>query len=182
MNLDLLAPEWAVIALMSLLAAAAVQDALQLRISNLLSGAVLLLAVVVIFVVGPEVRLWENLVVFVATLAVGTFLFSRGGLGGGDVKLLAATGLWFDLEGAFRFLVSTAIAGGLVALIIILIRQFGWSDAAKERYVTLRHRGGIPYGIAIAAGAALAILLAQDSNDRPDPLNNWNVPQVAPKS
>lgn len=179
MNLDILAPDWAVIILMALLAAAAIQDIAQLKISNLLSAGVLILAVVVMIVVGPEGRLWENLVVFVATLAVGTLLFSRNVLGGGDVKLLAATALWFHLGGALRFFVSVAIAGGLLALIIILIRQFNWSDAAKQRYAVLRRRGGIPYGVAIAAGAALSILMVQAADTRSGPLNNWTVPQVA---
>src|SRR5690349_19927724 len=95
MNLEILAPDWAVIILMAMLAAAAIQDVAQLKISNLLSGGVLILAIIVMIVIGPELRIWENVVVFVATLAVGTFLFSSGWLGGGDVKLLAATSLWY---------------------------------------------------------------------------------------
>ena len=181
MNLDILAPNWAVIVLMALLAAAAIQDAMQLRISNLLSAAVLVLGVVAIIVVGPEIRLWENLVVFVVTLAVGTLLFSRKILGGGDVKLLAATGLWFHLGGALRFFVSVAIAGGLLALIIIIVRQFNWSDSAQQRFVILRRRGGIPYGVAIAVGAAMSILMVQAADDRrPAPLDNWNLPAAQP--
>jgi Flp pilus assembly protein protease CpaA len=34
-------------------------------------------------------------------------------------------------------------------------RGFGWSDRTLERVEFLRRRGGIPYGIAIAAGLIL---------------------------
>ena len=179
MNLDILAPDWAVIMLMAMLAAAAIQDVAQLKISNLLSGGVLVLAVIVMAVVGPEIRVWENLLVFVATLAVGTFLFSSGWLGGGDVKLLAATSLWYHLGGAFWFFVSVAIAGGLFALFLIIIRRLTWGDALRQRAPILRKGGGIPYGVAIAIGAAFSILVVRAAaDDRPAPLDNWNVPQV----
>jgi hypothetical protein len=49
-----------------------------------------------------------------------------------------------------------------------------WSDGARERAVILRSKGGIPYGVAIAAGAALAVMLAQSAGGSADPLNNWN--------
>ena len=53
-------------------------------------------AVVAAVMAGPELALWQNLVVFLALLAVGTPMFAAGKLGGGDVKLLAAVGLWFS--------------------------------------------------------------------------------------
>lgn len=174
MNLPILAPGWVTAALLAALALAAVQDSMQLRISNLLSASVLALAIVAAMLVGPELRLWQNGAVFAALLAVGTLLFARGSLGGGDVKLLAATGLWFDLGGALRFLVSVAIAGGLLAMVVLVIRQVNWSDGARQRAVILRRRGGIPYGVAIAAGAAFAVLTtASPEPARSDPLSAW---------
>ena len=177
MNLAAAAPGWAVTVLLVLLALAAVEDAVRLRISNLISIAVLVLAFVVVALVGPEAALWRNLVVFAATLLVGTMLFSRGALGGGDVKLLAATSLWFDFDGAIRFVVCVAMAGGLLALLVLLIRQVSWSDGARQRVVVLRRRGGIPYGVAIAAGAAAAIWMLHAPEQRNSrPLQNWELP------
>jgi len=158
-NLPLLAPYWAYALLIGLLALAALQDAAMLKISNYLVGAVLLLGLVAAVLSGPRIELWENGLVFVLALVIGTFLFGRGLLGGGDVKLFAATVLWFDLGGALRFLAMTAIAGGLLAVLIIVLRVLPWPPAIRSRVRVLQAKAGIPYGIAIAAGAILATLL-----------------------
>jgi prepilin peptidase CpaA len=79
-------PDWLLWGLIALLVLAALQDAARLKISNYLSGAVLILGVVAAIVAGPRLSLWENGLVFVLALAIGTFLFGRGILGGGDVN------------------------------------------------------------------------------------------------
>ncbi len=73
-------------------------------------------------------------------------------LGGGDVKLLAACGLWFNLSSGWKMLVAVAIAGGLIAILLISIRPAIGKPTAS--WIVLRPRGGIPYGIAIALGTA----------------------------
>lgn len=158
MDLPTLVPDWLFWGLLALLALAALQDAVMLKISNYLSGAVLLLGLVAVAVAGPTVAVWENGLVFVLALTIGTFLFGRGILGGGDVKLFAATVLWFDLGGAGRLLVWTAIAGGVLAVTIIVLRIMPWPDAVRSRVRVLQPKSGIPYGIAIAAGAIITSL------------------------
>ncbi|GAA4033028.1 hypothetical protein GCM10022281_10980 [Sphingomonas rosea] len=156
MNLLSSVPEWLVWSLLALLALAALQDSVMLKISNYIVAAVLVLGIVAAFVAGPRVDLWENGLVFVIALAIGTFLFGRGMLGGGDVKLFAATVLWFNLNGALRFLIWTAIAGGALAILIIVLRTLPWPNALRSRVRVLQAKAGIPYGIAIAAGAIIA--------------------------
>jgi prepilin peptidase CpaA len=155
MNLAIQSPEWLAWLLGILLVVAAAEDCYRLRISNLISIAVLVLAIVAMAVVGFSLSLWENLAVFAAILVVGTFLFGRGMLGGGDVKLLAALGLWFDLRGSLGLIVSVFIAGGLLAIIILTGRLFAGSG--KKRIAVLNKGAGIPYGIAIAAGALIIL-------------------------
>lgn len=157
-NLPTLVPEWLFWALIVLLALAALQDAMMLKISNYICGAVLLLGVAGAVIAGPQTGLWENGVAFVLALAIGTFLFGRGILGGGDVKLFAATVLWFDLGASLRVLTWTAIAGGVLAVLIILARTLPWPDAIRSRMRVLQPKAGIPYGIAIAAGAIITSL------------------------
>ena len=173
MNLAALAPQWAVMLLMVLLALAAVQDSIQLKISNLICGAVLLLALVVVTILGFQLNLWQNFLAFVIALTVGTMLFSAGKLGGGDVKLFATTVIWFDLQSALWLMLSVAIAGGVLAILIISIRTIGWSDEMQQRAVILRRKGGIPYGIAIAAGALLTLSLTGPQQPN-DPRTNWS--------
>ena len=46
-------------------------------------------------------------------------LVSKGALGGGDVKLIAALGLWFGGEGLLNVVLAGTIAGGAAALLMI---------------------------------------------------------------
>jgi prepilin peptidase CpaA len=152
-----LAPQWAVISLAILLVLAALQDAIQLKISNLICAGILLLGIATLFLAGPEVKVWQNLALLIAALTIGTMLFSAGKMGGGDVKLFAATAFWFDLGSALWLLVSVTIAGGILAILIIAARMMDWREDLQRRVVVLRPKSGIPYGIAIAAGAMLTM-------------------------
>lgn len=79
--------------------------------------------------------------------AVGIPLFALGWLGGGDVKLLAATGLWFGWQGLFPLLLMTALAGGGLALLMLLLGRYLPQRPGRDK---------LPYAIAIALGALLA--------------------------
>ena len=157
MNLAQAAPGWLIAILYLVLIAAAAEDGWRLRISNAFPLLIIAGAITAAILAGPTLGVWQNLLLFAALLAVGTFLFGAGLLGGGDVKLLAACGLWFDLSTGWRMLVAVAIAGGLVAVLLIAIRPLVGKPTAK--WVVMRPRGGIPYGIAIAAGTATLVAL-----------------------
>ena len=161
MNLFSAAPDWAIWILTALLVAAALQDAVQLRISNYITASVLVLAIVAMVVTGPAVIMWQNAALFAVVLFVGAFLFSRNVLGGGDVKLFAAVALWSDLGGALRLIALIFLCGGLLAILILIARTVS-PQALVDRVKTLRPRAGIPYGIAIAAGTILTIAFAQE--------------------
>ena len=89
-------------------------------------------------------------------LVVGIAMFARGWLGGGDAKLLAAAALWLGFEHLAGYLLLVAIAGGVLALLILCYRNFvppawmlgqPWAMRLHDRKV------GIPYGVALAAAA-----------------------------
>ncbi len=159
MNLAVEAPQWLALILAALLIAAAVEDAVRLRISNIICGLILLAALVAAGLAGPEWSLWQNLAVFVAFLVVGTPLFAAGKFGGGDIKLLATTALWFDLSGALQMLIAVLLSGGVLALLILFGRALGWSDGVRQKVRLLRPNSGIPYGMAIAAGALITVAM-----------------------
>jgi prepilin peptidase CpaA len=154
-NLLSAAPSWLAALLYILLVIAAVQDGWRMKISNWISGAIAVGAFVAVALDGPIVGLWQNLTLFVGMLAVGTFLFGRNWMGGGDVKLLAAGALWCDFASGWKMLVAVALAGGLETILILMARKLDWSERTLERVEFLRRHGGIPYGIAIAAGLIL---------------------------
>jgi prepilin peptidase CpaA len=155
LNLVPIAPDAIVYILIALLLLAAFEDAWRLRISNIICGLVLIGAIVVM-AMNPAIALWQNWLVFAALLLLGFPLFAAGKFGGGDIKLLATTGAWFDLMGGLNFVMWVFLAGGALAVIILLARAAASKDlAAKWRL--LGPKGGIPYGLAIAAGGLIML-------------------------
>jgi prepilin peptidase CpaA len=148
MNLLATAPYWALAVLVVALLAAAIEDAARLRISNLTCLVVLAAAIAAAVAAGPSSSIWQNVAVFAMILALGTGAFAAGMLGGGDVKLLAAVGLWVDLRTAVWLVGLVFISGGLVALAYLMSRPFRRSRSKDRR---------VPYGIAIAVGAIAVI-------------------------
>jgi prepilin peptidase CpaA len=141
------APVWLIAILFVLLAAAAAEDFLKRRISNLTVVGVLITALVAMGMQGFSITLWQNLAVFLVLLGCGTLLFSAGKVGGGDVKLLACLGLWVNIYAGVWLLSTSLIAGGVLALVYIAARR-----ARGDRSKISK---GIPYGLAIVAGACI---------------------------
>lgn len=56
-------------------------------------------------------------------LAVGIALFSRGLIGGGDAKLLAAAGVWIGPGDLWAYLGLVAVLGGVLAAIILIAQK-----------------------------------------------------------
>jgi prepilin peptidase CpaA len=98
----------------------------------------------------------SHIIAGLVMLCVGIFMFARGWLGGGDAKLLAAAALWLGFEHLLGYIVLVAMAGGGLALAILLYRSVPapiWATAQPWAMRLHDRRGGIPYGIALAAAA-----------------------------
>jgi prepilin peptidase CpaA len=94
----------------------------------------------------------------VAMLAATAVFFALRLFGGGDAKLLAATALWVGFENLASFILVTAIAGGVLGLLLLAVRRFAPAPAPGRWYGRLLGRGeGVPYGLAIAV-SGLALL------------------------
>ena len=150
MNLIAGAPLWLLVILIVALLAGAVEDALRLRISNVTCLVVLASGICAAVIEGPSLSLWQNALVFVGILALGTAAFAAGMLGGGDVKLLAASAIWVDLRHAVWLVTLIFLAGGVLALFYLASRPFRAQRSKR-----------IPYGIAIAVGALAIIGLSR---------------------
>lgn len=164
MNLLREAPLWAQLVLVAILFVAAAQDIVRRQISNWLCLAVVIAAIAVAVANGPTLALWQNGLIFALLLAIGTPLFAAGWLGGGDVKLLAAVGLWADFSAILALLACILIAGGVLAAISMAVRGGRAARRAK----------GVPYGVAIAVGAAIVLLrpaLFEARSEQPSPLD-----------
>ena len=168
MNLVQTAPAWLLFILGLLLAAAALEDVVRLRISNVTCFGVLVTALIAMALAGFTLELWQNGANFLGLLVLGTLLFAGGKIGGGDVKLLAALGLWVSFSGLVWLLASVFLAGGVFALLFILFRLIKGRKSGRE------NRGSeIPYGLAIVAGAAFVFAaqlgVGSPAPQKPDP-------------
>jgi prepilin peptidase CpaA len=154
----------------------AIFDIRSRKIPNLLTGPALLLGLALHLALDG----WRGLLsAFAAMLVCGiVFLIFHlaGGMGAGDVKLMAATGCLGGLPNCGNLLVVTALAGGAMAIGLALLRgrlkstlfnvvalanhhtQAGLTPHPELNVLnaaTLR----LPYGIAIAAGCCVTFYL-----------------------
>jgi prepilin peptidase CpaA len=151
----------AVFGFFALVIGAAIGDLASMIIPNRIpAGLILLFAVAAPAAgLGLELVLWHvgvGLLVFAGTAA----LFAAGLFGGGDAKLMPAVALWLGPAAVGPFVMATAIAGGLLAVTFLVLRRLPVPALVGERPWMARlmtEGGGIPYGVAIAAGALLSI-------------------------
>lgn len=91
----------------------------------------------------------------IGVLFVGMLGWSRGWVGGGDVKLLSAVALWAGPAGLVPVILHTAIAGGVLSLFWLSSRPLRFVAVRAGLPVALTPPKHIPYGIAIAVAAVL---------------------------
>lgn len=149
-----------ILGFVALLAAAAVSDVRFYRIPNrLCAGVAILFAIFCLVSLFGADNLFRidwlgGLMVGAAAMAIGAGVFALGLFGGGDVKLIAAIALWAGPQGIGGFLIITTLAGGVVALLILLAHTLerirnSVNGAGK---VVSHEKRKVPYGLAIAAG------------------------------
>ncbi|MBI1684326.1 A24 family peptidase [Caulobacter hibisci] len=92
----------------------------------------------------------SSLGAFGLVMLAGVPMFARRLVGAGDVKLMAVAALFAGMENLLLLTVATAIAGGVLALVALVARPYA---AAFVLRGWVRTRAGVPYGVAIAAGA-----------------------------
>ena len=143
-----------------LLILAGILDFLTLKIPNWLTALVALAFIPAALLAGmPGSAYVIHLISAVIVLAAGFALYAAGLFGAGDAKLMAAAALWFGWPASMPFIVYTALAGGVLALVLLIwgllradqeIRGHSWISRFE------RFKPSVPYGVAIAAGAILA--------------------------
>jgi Flp pilus assembly protein protease CpaA len=105
----------------------------------------------------------ESLIAATILFLLLMVIYHRRWIGGGDVKLLAALAIGLPLMGVIQLLTITALAGGVLALVHLMMRLLPHPKLAPagsplvrrvyavERWRNLRH-APLPYGVAIACG------------------------------
>jgi len=155
------------------LVCAAACDLWRRRIPNAVSVALLLGGLIVRALDGGFLASLSGLGASVLVAAARIRPWRAGGVGGGDVKLAIAVAAWVGLDKIIWFALATAVGGGLVAAACYLLARPS-ARAEVRTNLTLAALGGelpqiptqrtghvsVPYALAIAAGAAVALLVA----------------------
>ena len=144
--------------MLALLILGAVLDIRSFRLPNWLTLSTAVVAVIHTLLVAAG---WQEVVGPIAfglgVLIAGFALHHFGLLGGGDVKWLAALAIWIGPGfAALRFLFIMGLAGGLLALVILIVGRI------RPGYGRVEGRAHLPYGVAISL-AGMDFLLRDGS-------------------
>lgn len=155
----------ALLAFTALMLLAAFEDLRRLTIPNALTLSLCLLWPLYVVGAASLGGTLGSLGCAIAVFLAGALCFSRGYLGGGDVKLLSAAALWAGPSGTPSLLVLTGIFGGVLALVLLMPLGARTAALARAKFGP----GGapakdgretpVPYGMAIAAAAIVEIFL-----------------------
>jgi prepilin peptidase CpaA len=144
--------------------AACVDDLRRRQISNWISGAAFASGVVLQTVEQGWRGAGAALLGTLAGASVFLIFYLAGGMGGGDVKLMAGFGALLGARRLFQAALWTAGCGGLMALGVVAVGVLRslWSQKAAaapaEGSPVRRRTDSIPYAPAIAAGVWLSLV------------------------
>jgi prepilin peptidase CpaA len=154
------------------LVVAAVIDGVQLRVPNWLTFPMIISG----WVYSSVAMGWDGLGWSLFGTAIGLALllpaYAIGGMGAGDVKLLAGVGAWMHARHTFYAFCVSAVVGAVLAILMVVVRR-GWRKHSTQFWMILSEIMIIrnptelaeiaadrkssmlllPYGIPIALGA-----------------------------
>jgi prepilin peptidase CpaA len=135
------------ITLAALLVSAGIEDARRRQIANWKNGLIALLAPIWWWATGmsvwPDMAAQLGLALAVFALFIGAY--ALGQMGGGDVKMIGSVALWFPVQPLVELLITMAIIGGGLTILIVIERWWRKKTDPPE----------IPYGVAIALAALI---------------------------
>jgi prepilin peptidase CpaA len=129
-----LADNWPIWVVTITLIVAAVIDGLKLKVPNWITFPMILTGWIYSALLSPYAG-WEGLMYSVLGTVVGLALllpaYAIGGMGAGDVKLLAGVGAWVWSTTTFYAFAVSAIVGGIIAVLMVLFRRKWFKHQAQ---------------------------------------------------
>lgn len=137
---------------------AALHDVNSLTIPNWLNLTIASLFVpAAVFSGLPVEILIGHVLAGLAAFVIGFALFAFRVFGGGDAKMIPAVMLWIGPSASLEFVFTMALVGGACALLIVLVRNTVPAAVVPGPIrAPFEEKAGVPYGVAIAAGAFVA--------------------------
>lgn len=170
-----MAPVWQ-FGLVGVLLVAMATDLWEHKIFNWLTFPAMLVGLLLAAWMGGWAGLGSAFVGLFAGSAVFLLGFLLGAMGGGDVKLMAAVGVWLGWPAALAAVIYVTFAGGLVAILVALahgqlgamLKNVYWALAGlvvpggrPQVSVAESATPPFPYGVAIAIGSGLALVFPE---------------------
>ncbi len=176
---EVIAQHWAVWLVTVVLILAAVIDGFELKVPNWVTFPFIVSG----WIYSVAAFGWEGLAWSVAGTVVGLLLllpaYAIGGMGAGDVKLLAGVGAWVYSTHTMYAFAFTAVIGAVLAIAMVLARR-GWKKHSDQFWMILNEITVLrnpeqlaeiaakrkpsmlllPYGIPIAIGTIVYFLWA----------------------
>lgn len=141
------------------MAAAALWDLRTFTIPNKLCIALVVSFGVAAFLAElPAAQVLQHVATAAVVLLIVYGLFALRMIGGGDGKFLAASALWFGWPDVWHYAVFFSLAGGLLVILLVILRRLPLPAPLAERDWIARlfgRKSGVPYGVALAAGGLL---------------------------
>lgn len=151
------------------LAAAARQDLITRQVPDWTVGVLAAVGLLARGVDGPR-QLMFSVAGAAVLFGILLVIYARRAIGGGDVKLATAIALGLAPLAMLHFVVATVLAGGVLGLLYLPVRQrrpvrpAGAGAGIASRLWAIERwrarRRGIPYAIAIGIGASCVLLLS----------------------
>ncbi len=116
----LLSPIPAVVVLVAALIAA-VTDVWKFKVYNVLTLPLLASGLVYHAIVGGWAGLGNSALGLVFGFAILLLAYAMGGMGAGDVKLMAAIGAWLGMPLTYYVFIASALAGGVYAVALLVL-------------------------------------------------------------
>jgi prepilin peptidase CpaA len=124
---------WHIWTVSIVLVVAAVIDGWKLKVPNWITFPMILTGWVYSFASGGWSGLGWSLLATFFGLALLYGIYMVGGMGAGDVKLLAGIGAWVHAEHTWNIFATTAIVGGIMALCMV-----AYTGAWRKHYAQFR--------------------------------------------
>ncbi|WP_261176390.1 prepilin peptidase [Anaerobacillus sp. CMMVII] len=158
---------WINLLLLILLLVCLITDLKNRRIYNKVLFPTLALAIIIHTFIDGWAGLSTAFLGFLIGLGILIIPFLLGGMGAGDVKLLAVIGALKGTSFVIVTAIYMALAGGIIAIVIILMKKgsakallyhfFGKKYGVDLPYEKSALSTTFPYGIAIVAGAIFTL-------------------------
>ncbi len=146
------------------------------RIPNFITGPAILAGLLLHLSLEGWHGLFNSLSAGLLCGMIFLIFYLAGGMGAGDVKLITAAGCLAGFANVGYLLILTSIAGGVMGILVALLRGKLKSTLENVRMLFTHHRYQglnphpelnvrnnatirLPYGVAIAAGCCLTLIL-----------------------